>query len=57
MGAETLLLISGLVFFALVIGVFTGLQLAKRKDNSAQILRELEENKAKLLQKQKKMKS
>jgi DNA recombination protein RmuC len=49
MGADTLLLISGLVFFALVIGIFTGLQLAKRKDNSAQILRELEENKARLL--------
>lgn len=49
MGAETLLLISGLVISALVIGVFAGLHLAKRKDNSPQILRELEEHKARLL--------
>ncbi|MCZ4407342.1 DNA recombination protein RmuC [Cryomorphaceae bacterium 1068] len=49
MGAETLLLISTLVVFALAIGVFTGLHLAKRKDNSPQILKELEEHKARLL--------
>ncbi len=49
MGAETLLLISGLVVFALVIGAFVGFYVAKRKDNSLQILKELEEHKAKLL--------
>ncbi|MFT6175258.1 MAG: DNA recombination protein RmuC, partial [Cryomorphaceae bacterium] len=49
MGAETLLLISGLVVFALIIGAFVGLYVAKRKDNSLQILKELEEHKAKLL--------
>jgi len=49
MGAETLLLISGVVVFALVTGVFVGLHLAKRKDNAPQMLRELEEHKARLL--------
>jgi DNA recombination protein RmuC len=49
MGAETLLLISGLVVFALIIGAFVGFYVAKRKDNSLQILKELEEHKAKLL--------
>jgi DNA recombination protein RmuC len=48
MGAETLLLISTLVVFALALGVFTGLHLAKKRDESPQILKELEEQKAKL---------
>ncbi|HKL40102.1 MAG TPA: DNA recombination protein RmuC [Cryomorphaceae bacterium] len=48
MGAETLLVISGLVIFALVTGIFAGLFLAKRKDNSPQLLKELEEYKARL---------
>ncbi|MGB6036589.1 MAG: DNA recombination protein RmuC [Cryomorphaceae bacterium] len=49
MGAETLLLISGIVVFALATGIFVGLHLAKRKDNSPQIRQELEEHKARLL--------
>lgn len=49
MGSETLLLTSGLVVFALIAGVFFGFFFAKRKDNSQQILQELEEHKAKLL--------
>jgi DNA recombination protein RmuC len=49
MGAETLLLITGIVVFALATGVFVGLYLAKRKDNAPQMLKELEEHKARLL--------
>jgi len=48
MGAETLLLTSGLIACAAVIGLFAGMHLAKRNDKSAELQRELDEYKAKL---------
>jgi DNA recombination protein RmuC len=48
MGAETLLLTSGLILCAAVIGIFAGFIIAGRRDKSAILQRELDEQKARL---------
>lgn len=49
MGTATLVLIFGLVAFALTIGLFSGLFIANRRNKSPELLKNLEEYKAKAL--------